>query len=82
MLEAASATYAQAAQEWDATASAEELDAVVAELLAQRQPRLFSRFVAGTVLEANPGASMEHTASFEPAYKLTGLRTWLLSQGA
>jgi len=31
------------------------------------------------VLEANP-QSMEHMASFEPAYKLTGVRNWLLAQ--
>ncbi|RAX24700.1 esterase [Actinomyces sp. Z5] len=82
MLDDAGAAYAQAAEEWDATASAEELEAAVAELVAQGRPRLLSSFVAGTVLEANPAASMEHMASFEPAYKLTGLRTWMLSQGA
>ncbi|GGO99521.1 alpha/beta hydrolase-fold protein [Actinomyces gaoshouyii] len=80
MLDADAIPYAQAGETWDATATPAELDAAVSELVSSGRPRLFSSFTAGTVMEANPGTGMEHMASFEPAYRLTGLRQWLLAQ--
>ena len=79
MLDAQGVDYATAPEEWDATASDEVLEAQVAALTSQGAERNFSQFVAGTVTQVNP-QGMEHMASFEPAYKLTGLRTWLLAQ--
>ncbi|WP_243859041.1 alpha/beta hydrolase-fold protein [Actinomyces sp. ZJ308] len=80
MLTSAGVDFAVAPQEWDATASASELDEQTKALFSQGKARNFSVFKAGTVMEANPTARMEHMASFEPAYKLTGMRTWLLDQ--
>lgn len=81
MLTEAGVDYAVAEEEWDATADPQTLLKQAEALFAQGKKRNFSAFVAGTVLEANPtGFNMEHMSSFEPAYKLTGARRWLLEQ--
>ncbi|KQB83068.1 alpha/beta hydrolase-fold protein [Corynebacterium oculi] len=81
MLTEAGVDYAVAEEEWDATADPQTLERQTGALFAQGKKRNFSSFVAGTVLEANPtGFDMEHMSSFEPAYKLTGARRWLLEQ--
>lgn len=79
MLTQASVDFAVADEEWDATAGPSALLQQTQALFGKGKQRNFSSFVAGTVLEANP-QSMEHMASFEPAYKLTGVRNWLLAQ--
>ncbi|MCZ0857248.1 alpha/beta hydrolase-fold protein [Actinomyces israelii] len=81
MLTQAGVDFAVADEEWDATADPSVLLQQAEALFSKEKPRNFSTFVAGTVMTANPTPqSMEHMASFEPAYKLTGLRNWLLSQ--
>ncbi|NIH68928.1 alpha/beta hydrolase-fold protein [Modestobacter marinus] len=85
MLDAAGVDYS-AATEWDATWSAEELDAAATELLAEGNSINFATFAEGTVLEANSSAAgamnSEHMASFQPAYEIEALRDWLLAQTA
>lgn len=71
---------AGADEEWDATADPSVLRRQKQALLDKGEPRNFSTFAAGTVLRADPNKQMEHMASFEPAYKLTGVRNWLLAQ--
>lgn len=80
MLTQAGADFAVADAEWDATAAPSVLLQQTEALFSKKKQRNFSTFLAGTVLQANPNKQMEHMASFEPAYKLTGLRNWLLSQ--
>lgn len=79
MLTQAGVDFAVADEEWDATAGPSALLQQTQALFGKGKQRNFSSFVAGTVLEANP-QSMEHMASFKPAYKLTGVRNWLLAQ--
>ncbi|WP_164699672.1 hypothetical protein [Modestobacter sp. KNN46-3] len=83
MLDAAGVDYS-AVTEWDATWSADELEAAAAELLAEGSSINFATFAEGTVLAANGSASgpmnSEHMASFQPAYEIAALRDWLFTQ--
>ena len=66
------------AEGWDAQADAEELTALVEELLEEGNSINMIRWEAGTVL--NGGSGMEHMASFDYAYKLEAVRDWLFEQ--
>ena len=79
MLAAAKVPYASGT--WDATWNSDQTAAASTQLFAQHATDYFVTFKAGTVLQANPSAgSMEHMASFEPAYRLTAARNWLFDQ--
>ena len=69
--------------EWDAKADADALNAKANELLAEGNDRNFARFATGTVLsddsDSGPMAS-EHMASFDYAYKIDALRSWLFTK--
>jgi predicted peptidase len=79
MLTAANVPFAAAT--WDATWNSEQTATASRELFSQPATDYFVTFTTGTVLQANPGAgSMEHMASFEPAYRLTSARNWLFAQ--
>lgn len=68
---------------WDATWSAAQFAAATKKIFAAGDKNNFATFKSGTVLTANPtSGGMEHLASFEPAYKITGLRDWLFEQSA
>lgn len=85
MLDEAGVAYNSAT--WDATWTDQELADAADELLAAGDSINFATFTAGTVLEASGSTgsdamSSEHMASFQPAYEISALRTWLLSQTA
>jgi len=70
----------------DATA-AEATEAAAEEMLAAGDSANFLTFDEGTVLEASGSSGSgamggEHMASFQPAYEISALRTWLLQQTA
>ncbi|RYF61504.1 MAG: esterase [Comamonadaceae bacterium] len=67
---------------WDASWKPEELEAAAQQLLTPGSSANFATFAIGTVLTANPVSTMEHMASFEPAYRITALRDWLFEQRA
>ncbi|MDN3312194.1 alpha/beta hydrolase-fold protein [Microbacterium oryzae] len=83
MLDAAGVSYNTAL--FDATWSDEESAAAAEELLSSGDSAYFLTFAEGTVLEAGDSSSEmggEHMASFQPAYEIAGLRTWLFEQTA
>jgi len=68
----------------DAT-DAEATEAAAEQMLAAGDSANFLTFDEGTVLEASGsdgGMGGEHMASFQPAYEISALRTWLLQQTA
>ncbi len=65
--------------EWDANLSDADMESVLREIVGQETQRNFGQFAAGTVTEANP-RGMEHMSSFDCAYKLDVLRSWLFAQ--
>lgn len=77
MLDADEVAYAY--DSWNAQNSAEEQDASVAALLAQKTGIYMIRFETGSVFKEGE-SGMEHMASFNYAYKLTAVRDWLFEQ--
>ncbi|MBQ9314294.1 MAG: prolyl oligopeptidase family serine peptidase [Clostridia bacterium] len=65
---------------WDATWNEEEYANAVSSILSEGHNLNFVKFEEGTVLTANPVSNMEHMASFDPAYKINGVRDWLFQQ--
>lgn len=64
---------------WSAQNDEEEQDAAVNAMLAENCSANFIRFETGSVLQEGQ-SSMEHMASFNYAYKLAAVRSWLFEQ--
>ncbi|MCC8199944.1 MAG: hypothetical protein LIP06_15630 [Tannerellaceae bacterium] len=77
LLESEGARIAKA--EWSAKLPAQEQEANVRKLLSEGSDINFIIFTPGSVLPEN-GQGNEHMYSFDYAYKLEGVRDWLLRQ--
>jgi predicted peptidase len=88
LLDTAGVTYSTGT-EWDATWSGAKLNRAARAMYASGDAANFATFATGTVLTASGQSSSssgmgssEHMASFEPAYRIAALRSWLFAQSA
>lgn len=62
------------------TTKSDLLDVTAQAMLDEGRTCNFPSWVTGTVMTANPGKNMEHMASFDPAYKVDAVRSWIYKQ--